>query len=249
MINKLRSSAIYDSVVQANDERVFHNWHVSSLAMCPKAHYMKRLGVKTYNQPTGAKILRWGAGHCIEDVIREHISKVYGETESNIRITSDKYDLTGEYDNLTIKDHRLVEVKSVHDLAFIEKDGMTGLKYDTGGKGPRGGVVWAIRDEPHLHYALQQHGYVLLLKERGITVANIDYIFISLSGRVVAYSTKVDAEKIKWLEDRIELLNKAWKTKTPPPCTCKEFDSELYKSVYQYCDYKDETNATCCEIK
>lgn len=249
MPNSLRSGALYDAISEANEERVYKHWHASSVAECPRSHYLKRLGQKHLQVPTGAKVLRWWAGHAIEEVIRPFIDKIYGETQSNIRLTSEKLDLTGEYDNLTVKDKRLIEVKSVHDLAFIEKDGITGLKEDTGEKGPRGGKVWRIKSTPYLHHELQQHAYVLLLKEEGIEVTNIDYVYVSLSGRIVVYSTKVSPELLEAVQRRLNVLKTAWKAQTPPPCICKDYDNPLYDSVLQWCDYKDETNGTCCEAQ
>lgn len=247
MINKLRSSAIYDSLTDGEEERVFDYFHASSIAICPKAHYMKRKGIPGLSKPTGAKILRWGAGHSIESVIRQHIINVYGKTTSNVRYISEQLQLSGEYDNLT-QDNRLIEVKSVHDLAFIERDGTTALKEDNGKKGPRGGILWELKESPYLHHELQNHTYALLLQEQGIEVKNIDYIYVSLSGRVVVYSTEVNPKYLKWVEDRLALLRKAIKTDTAPTCLCKDFDSPLYPLTYRWCDYKDETNNTCCEV-
>lgn len=249
MINKLRSAALYESVEKGNQQRDFKHWHASSIAMCPRAHYMKRLGLPPINQPTGAKILRWDSGHAIEETIRPHIEQIYGQTKSNERYTSLELDLTGEFDNLTIKDHRLIEIKSVNDLAFIVKDGVTALKEATGEKGPRGGKVWALKQTPYLHHQLQNHCYVLLLAEEGIEVANIDYVYISLGGRIVVYSTKVQQDLLDAVHRRLDELAAAWKAQQPPPCVCQDYNSPLYDSVYQWCDYRNETNGTCCQIE
>jgi hypothetical protein len=246
--NNLRSGALYDAISAANEERVFKHFHASSISECPKSHYLKRLGQKKLQVPTGAKILRWQAGHNIESAIRPFIEQVYGELESNVRITSEKLDLTGEYDNLTVKDKRLVEIKSVHDLAFIDKDGQTGLKEETGVAGPRGGKGWRVKPTPYLHHELQQHAYVLLLQEKGVEVTNIDYVYISLSGRLVVYSTKVQEDMLEAVKRRLSVLREAWATKTTPPCICKDYDNPLYDSVLKWCDYKNEAKGTCCEV-
>lgn len=248
MVNSIRSGALYDAISAANEERVFEHWHASSISECPRSHYLKRLGQKRLQVPTGAKIMRWQSGHSVEEVIRPYIEQVYGKTESNVRLTSKELDLTGEYDNLTIKDKRLIEIKSVHDLAFIDKDGVTGLKEETGELGPRGGKGWRVKPTPYLHHELQQHAYVLLLAEQGIEVANIDYVYVSLSGRIVVYSTKTDPELTAAVKRRLAVLNEAWRTKTPPPCICKDYDNPLYASTLQWCDYRDDTKGVCCEI-
>lgn len=248
MPNSLRSGALYDAIAADNEQRDFKHWHASSIAECPRAHYMKRLGIPRKQVPTGAKILRWQAGHNIEEAIRPYVEQVYGKTESNVRLTSIELDLTGEYDNLTIKDSRLIEIKSVHDLAFVDKDGVTGLKEDTGEVGPRGGKQWRVKASPYLHHELQQHCYVLLLQEEGTEVTNIDYVYISLSGRVVVYSTKVQPELLEACQRRLKQLREAWETKTPPPCICKDYDNPLYDGVLKWCDYRDDTKGTCCEL-
>lgn len=249
MVNSIRSGALYDAISAANEERIFEHWHASSISECPRSHYLKRLGQKPINVPNAAKLLRFQAGHIMEEFIRPFIQKVYGETESNVRATSEGLDMTGEWDNLTVKDHRLVEIKSIHDNAFIDKDGQTGLKEETGELGPRGGKGWRIKPNPYLNHQLQQHCYVLLLKEREIEVTNIDYIYISLSGRLAAYSTKTDPQLIEAVKRRLAVLNEAWRTKTPPPCICKDYDNPLYSEVLQYCNYKNESTGECCELK
>ena len=249
MPNKLRSAALYDAISAANEERIFANWHASSLAECPRSHYLKRLGQKRLQVPTGAKIMRWQSGHSVEEVIRPYIEKVYGKTKSNVRLTSKELDLTGEYDNLTIEDNRLVEIKSVHDLAFIDKDGEVGLKEETGELGPRGGKGWRVKKTPYLHHELQQHAYVLLLREEGIDVTGIDYVYVSLSGRIVVYSTQVQPELLEAIKRRLQTLKMAWETKTPPPCICQEYDNPLYDSVLKWCDYKNESTGECCVLK
>lgn len=248
MINNLRSSELYDAIEKANERREYKHWHASSIAECPRTQYMKRLGRPSLNNPTGAKILRWNAGHAIEFAIRDHIEKVYGSIDSNKRFTSDKLDLTGEFDNLVLSDSRLIEIKSVHDFAFHEEGGVTALKEDTGQKGPRGGKVFGLKQDPYMHHELQNHAYVLLLKEQGIEVKSIDYVYISLGGRIAVYSTRVSGSKLEAVERRLKELREAWERQEPPKCLCKDYDSPLYAGVYRYCDYRRETTGECCEL-
>lgn len=248
MINRNKSTALYKAIAGADNERIFENWHCSSIYTCPRAHYMKRLGVKRFQEPSGAKVLRWQAGHHIETSLRDHIKSVYGEMTSNDRLTSVSLNLTGEYDNLTANGSTLIEVKSVHDFAFIERNGELSLKEDTGKLGPRGGRQYDIKRTPYLHHEWQNHAYVLLLKEQGIDVKNIDYVYSSLSGRLVVYSTHVQPEMLEAVTARLTLLNEAWETKQPPECLCKDISSPFYDLSYKWCDFKHNTEGTCCEI-
>ena len=248
MLDNDKSVAIYRSISDDDEERVFNHWHASSIAMCPRAHYMKRLGIPRVSEPSAAKILRWSAGHLMEKAIRKHVNNVYGKAKSNVRLTSKVLDFTGEYDNLVVKDNLIIEIKSVHDYAVIVRDGVEGLKEATGGRGPRGGVEYRIKQGPYIHHAWQNHGYVILLAEKDIPVRNITYVYITLSGRLVVYTTKVDKDIVKKVEARLRLLNEAWETKTPPECICHRENDEMYDGVLKWCDYKNEDTGECCRI-
>ncbi len=242
-LSKSLSVALYKSISEANEDRVFELWHASSIAMCPKAHYLKRLAVPELSKPTGAKIIRWSAGHHLETAIRDHIVKVYGATDSNQRLTSKTMSLTGEFDNLVVADHKLVEIKSVSDYAFYERNGDTGLKKQNG-TWANGNKRWEISDDPYLAHELQNHAYVLLLAEAGKDVKEIDYVYISLSGRIVAYTTQVNEKYLDNVRARLKLLNEAWEAKQPPPCICKP-EHPLWDSVMQWCPYQQHDKSCC----
>lgn len=248
-MNNDRSIALYQSIKAGNERRVFSHWHASSISDCPRAHYFKRLGIKPLQEPSAALIIRWGAGHLLEQMIRPHVEAVYGKAASNDRMTSKELDLTGEFDNLILQGNRLVEIKSVHDMAFIERDGKTYLKEQTGTKqwGQKTVKTWGAKETPYLHHELQNHSYVLLLKEQGVEVEGIDYVYISLSGRIVVYSTEVQQKMLDNVTARLNVLNEAWKTQTPPDCMCHLTEHPLYDSVLRYCDYRTEDG--CCSLE
>lgn len=247
-MNKDTTVALYQAIKAGNEPREFLHWHASSIAMCPRAHYLERLGQPHLNDPSAGKILRWSAGHAIETAIRPYIEAVYGEITSNMRLTSEKYDLTGEFDNLVVAGNRLVEIKSVHDFAFIERGGDVYLKEATGGTGPRGGKEYAPKQTPYLHHTWQNHAYALLLQEEGDkTVKEIDYVYISLGGRLAVYSTTVDPSISKKVVERLRLLYAHWSIHTPPPCTCQE-GQPFWNEINQYCDFKNEETGRCCEL-
>lgn len=238
---------LYRSILDDKEERTYTKWHGSSIHSCPRAAYFERKGVKPIgNQPSAAKLLRWGAGHLIEEVIRPHVHKLYGEVESNLRLETDN--LSGEMDNWTGK--RIVEIKSVHDYAMKEKDGITALKLQVGTH-PNGNKKWDLKEDPYLHHQWQNHFYTLLAKHEGMEVEGIDYVYITLSGRVVVYETDVDQQILNDVAKRIQLLERAWKAQEPPECICldessKNYD-EFYGAVYKWCDYLAE-DGSCCEL-
>lgn len=223
---------LYNQVRADNDVRVFERWHSSSIADCPKAHYMKRLGIKPLRQAGGGIILRWKAGHIIEGVIRPYLEAIYPDLTSNVRLESETMDMTGEYDNYSEKEKTIYEVKSVHVNAFRYRK----VSEDR----------YHLRDDkPYLSHELQNHCYVKLLREQGHEVEFITYIYITLDGRIATYRTSVSQELLGEVDRRLSVLNTAWKTKTPPQCICHEGHT-LWKSTTQYCDFRDGDK--CCEI-
>lgn len=251
MLNNDKVVELYQSISDGNERRVMERWHASSLAQCPRSQYFQRLGVESLAHPSAAKILRWNSGHAIEGAIREHVEKVYGKVKSNQRYESDKLDLTGEFDNLAITEKRLVEIKSVHDMAFYtdKQTGVTGLKVQDGTHSWRGKdyPTWVVSQKPYKHHEIQNHAYVLLLEEQGIKVRDIDYVYISLGGRIAVYSTKVQPELISNVKSRLSALETAWRTKQPPVCICAP-EHELWGGVLQWCDYRNETTGKCCDL-
>lgn len=225
MINNDFSIALYQSISAENEERVYKHWHASSMAECPRAHYFKRMGVPTLNTPTAAKMLRWKAGHLIEEVIRPHLLKKYPDLKSNVRLTSDKLDMTGEYDNYSQAEKTIFEVKSVHVYApnKIEKEG-----------------------KPYLNHEYQNHAYVMLLDELGMPVEKIVYIYISLDGRIIVIDTKVQKTILDGVQKRLDILKEAMNG-VKPPCFCDD-EHPLWGSTMQYCDYKQD-DEDCCDIK
>lgn len=248
MISKETSVALYNSIREENEERVYENWHASSMSICPRAHYFKRLGVKQLNEPTGAKILRWSAGHYLEGGIRPHIEKLYKGVGSNERMTSEKLHLTGEFDNYASEEETLVEIKSVSDYAFWEQSGELALKEEDGtyiGRNGRELKKYKMKLTPYLHHEVQQHCYILLLEELGKKVKAIDYVYISLNGRIVVYKTTPNPKLIEAIKRRLTMLNEAWKKQEPPECICSP-DNALWGPVLQWCDYR--TDKDCCSL-
>lgn len=237
------SIKLYEAIRDSDVPREYKHWHASSIAECPRAHYFRRLGVPALerNKPSGAKLLRWQAGHHLEAAIRPYITQLYDSVTSNKRLTSKELDLTGEYDNLSVQ--TLIEIKSVDDYAFIERDGVTSLK-ETDGHWPNGQNKWKPKSEPYLHHLLQNHAYVLLLAEQGIKVENIDFVYLALKGRIVTYRAKVEEYYLNNVKMRLKTLNEAWEQKKPPVCICNP-EHELWGAVMQWCDYRTEDG--CCD--
>ena len=232
---------LYKSLEDSNQERLFKHWHASSIAECPRAHYMKRKGVPTISKPTGAKVLRWEAGHLIEEVIRPHLKGVYEDLISNYRMTSQELDLTGELDNYSPEAKTIIEIKSVGPRAVKYK------KVDD--------TRHHLRDEqPYLGHELQNHAYKILLEEEGYEVDRIVYLYITLEGLLVPYTTEPSLELENNVRDRLSALSEAWENDEPPICLCQHTDHPTYGGVLQFCDYrttapnKEVADPDCCNL-
>lgn len=227
------ASLIYEEVRKDNERRHFEAWHASSIADCPRGHYFKRLGVTPLNDPGAGKMLRWKAGHLMEEVIRPYLLATYPDLQSNIRMNSELLDMTGEYDNYSEAEKTIFEVKSVHDFAFAYQKKDAG-RYDIKGF------------KPYPNHQLQNHCYVKLLQEISKPVEYITYIYVTLDGRIATYKTAVNDAILAEVDRRLNILNEAWETKTPPECICNDEESPLFKTTYQYCDYRRDYD--CCNL-
>jgi hypothetical protein len=238
---------LYQEIGKANEVRKYSEFHASNISECPRAHFYKRLGLEPLRTATGALQLRWQVGHKVEEVIRPYLEKIYPNLISNVRLTNDRLNLTGEFDNYDPDSKQLIEIKSVHPQA---------VKYKKVGDTRN-----HLRDEKqYLHHEWQQHAYVELMSHkdsvcegdfagprRNLTwpVEKITYIYISLSGLIVPYTTEVNPEILSNVKDRVDYLNTCYTAKQLPRCTCNE-DDVFWKMSGQYCDYKGEDE--CCSI-
>lgn len=216
---------LYNSIREANEPREYTHFHASEIASCPRSQYFKRVGVPPINELTGAKLMRFQAGHILEGFIRPHLQKQFPELVSNIRLTSDELDLTGEYDNFDHVTKSLIEIKSVHPWAFkyLVKEG-----------------------KPYLAHEYQQHAYKLLFKEEeAVELQHIFYIYIALDGQIEVFKTEPNEKIESNVRKRVKVLKEAWEKQEPPVCLCEE-SHPLYKGSMAFCDYKE--GSVCCDL-
>jgi len=263
---------LYQAIAEDNEVRKYNEFHASNIAECPRAHFYRRLGLEPLKRASGALVLRWQTGHKVEEVIRPYLQKIYPNLISNVRMTNDRLNLTGEFDNYDPDSKQLIEIKSVHPQA---------VKYKKVGDSRN-----HLRDEKqYLHHEWQQHAYVYLMSQKdtyrpymatatlqeiekgtGVVkqggynlierkapldineVEKITYIYISLSGLIVPYTTDVNQEILSNVKDRVEYLNTCYTAKQLPRCTCNE-DDVFWKMSGQYCDWKNEATGECCSPK
>ena len=225
--------ALYEQIRLDDEPRVFEAWHYSSLAECPRAQYFKRLGVKPVSKPGAGKMLRWKAGHLIEEVVRPYLEKLYPDLTSNIRMSDEDDDATGEYDNYSEEEATIIEIKSVNGRAFRYRK-VSEHRHN-------------LRDDqPYPNHMLQNHGYVRQLRKRGKPVEFIHFVYISLDGLICTYKVPVSTTYLNDVAERLKTLNKAWADQIPPECLCNDTKHKYYKSTMQYCDFSQ--GSECCSL-
>jgi hypothetical protein len=225
---------LYNQIRDGDEQRPMERWHASSIAQCPRAQYFGRLGIQRTRQPGAGMVLRWKAGHLIEEVIRPYLKHDFPDLQSSIRFESAVLDLTGELDNYSQSEKAIIEIKSVSGHA---------VKYRRVGDDRH-----HLRDEKqYLHHEYQQACYVKLLRETNHPVEQIVYLYITLDGLLVPYVTPINKEALDFVSIRLERLNEFWLNQQVPPCQCQDETSALYKPVMQYCDYSQE-GKDCCDL-
>lgn len=246
---------LYKKISEANEPRIMEHFHGSSIAECPRSHYFKRLGVPPVSTPGAGKMLRWQVGHLVEEAIRPYLKQLYPNLVSNVRFTNEELDLTGEVDNYNPDEKEIIEIKSVGPRAIAYKK-VADTRHH-------------LRDQkPYLSHELQQHAYVTLMHTNGQRyevnlpankpnwqppswdVEKITYLYISLEGLIVPYTTQVKPELLENVSKRLQMLNEAWASKTVPECICKP-EHPLWGSTMQFCDYRNNTEAPgikCCDL-
>lgn len=227
------ANLLYEQVRADNEVRVFEHWHYSSLAECPRTQYFKRLGIKPLTYIGGGKMLRWKAGHLIEEVVRPYLEKIYPGLESNVRMTDEDDDATGEFDNYSEDQATLIEIKSVNGHAFRYRKVSEHRSHLRG-------------EEPYNSHLLQNHGYVRQLRKRGKPVEFIHFVYISLDGLIATYKVPVSQSYLDEVDNRLKTLNTAWKAQQPPECICNDKEHKYYKSTLQWCDYRQGDE--CCSL-
>jgi CRISPR/Cas system-associated exonuclease Cas4 (RecB family) len=222
---------LYEAIHAGDEPREYNHWHASALTKCPREQWLLRKGVPKTRQIGGGLKLRWQVGHAVEERVRPYLKSIYPELESNVRLTSEELQLTGEFDNYDPITRTIIEVKSVHPYAF---------------KRTKPGEPDGLRDDkPYVHHEYQNHAYVLLMNEEDLTPESITYLYVSLDGRICAYTTPVQDLLVVNVRKRLELLNSAWETGIAPPCWCADKAHPLYDVSMKWCDYQQEGHACC----
>lgn len=195
---------IDNTLEEKNKERVNKSqvtWHASSLGSCLCGVYLNRLGIKPVE--FDKRTLRvFDMGNKIEDWVVELIKKQDKyEIKTQQRIFNEEYNFSG-YDDVEITDKEtgeteIWEIKSKHSRSFWYMD-----------KKGQGAMI---------HHQMQLWSYLNFREAGKIEKGKIIYISKDDSC-ILEYPIFLNNSKLRTrVLDQLNILNKAWKFKTPPP--------------------------------
>ncbi len=196
-----------------------NTWYVSSLGACPTGVYLARLGLEP-DEPFDERTLRvFSLGKHLEDWIESLIAKeaeAGGFTiEREVRIELPELNISGRVDFIIKdKDGNVLpyELKSKHSKAFwymIKK-----------GEGP------------NRHHEYQLWCYLEALKVESGRLCYVSKDDLAIQEFIV----NRDNEKLRnEVMDCVNILNKAWKEKLPPPPADEKSWQAKYCSYHELC--------------
>lgn len=211
-------------------------WRASSLGGCPRKQFYKRLGIKETSPPDERTQRVFKVGDIFHGWIQDIADKEGYAFAIEEELEDRDFDLEGRCD-LIIKagDKKiLVDIKTINSRAFwhLENSGKTVA-------------------EKFPQYVKQLGAYMLMLKKGAVPVDEGRILLVSkddLTMKEVSYFLTEELEKS--VIEELSMLNKHWREKTLPPCTCGSLylDKNGKSSGARYCNYRKPGSSTiCCE--
>lgn len=196
----LISEIITKSLLDKQDERKDYkqtSWHASGLGSCLRGTYLKRLGVELDTEMDERQLRKFDVGNIMEDWLVDLIERNddLKKVERQVRIDSEKWNLSGKADAVLTYQNDLkevLEIKTQHSKSFwyMVKNG----------------------NRPHRHHEYQLWCYLKLL---GIEDGKLVYISkddLAIQEYFVKASDKdIENEVVA----QLLMLNTAWKMKNP----------------------------------
>lgn len=228
-------TSLIDDYIKSRDPKEYTSWRASSLGGCPRKHFYKRLGIKETTPPDERTNRVFQAGHIFHKFIQDIAEE--GTTLSEVELFDKDLDLGGRYDLLVNTGGKkiLYDIKTQHSRSFwwMEKSNKT-------------------MAEQYPHHVRQLMSYMLMLKRLSPPVDEGRILYVSkddLCTKEVSYL--LTPEREQEVLDELKMLNKHWKEKTLPECTCHKLFNGKGPS---YCDYgnpnqEKKTRTECCSEK
>lgn len=245
----IHTATIIQSYIDAKPDKEYDSWRASSIGQCLRSHYFKRLGIEPTIPLTDITLRKFEAGNIFHDFIQgiteKEVDKLGGVVSNEVEMLDNELDLGGRYDMLIELDDKriLKDIKSQHSGMFhkLQREAKELTKEDTS-EGRQRGMKEAFW-EKYPHQVMQLAAYMVLLKRAGQPVDEGVIVRVSKDDLSLAeVHFELTDELEKRVLDEVALLNKHWKEKTLPYCTCSESDWGV-----KYCSYGDPKSLKAVE--
>lgn len=200
------------AIANENSKRVKKeqtSWHPSGLGGCLTSVYLERLGFAPIEQLDERTLRVFSVGNQMESWLTGLLKQEYPDIEQQVRIEIPEYNVTGYADlvvNFPDKTKRLYEIKTQHSKSFhwMNKRGDANQHHRE--------QVWLYLKALNLEY-----GTIIYLSKDDLCIQE--------------YGVRLDDEMLRdSVLQQLEILNKSWRDKVPPPCITNKDDWR-----YKYC--------------
>lgn len=203
MIQFSIQNILNEQLQREKQKREIKSWHPSKLGSCLTGAYLERLGVPPDEEFDDRTLRVFSVGKHVEDWFVGLIERSGAKIEKQVRIEIPEFDVTG-YADLVIETpagRMPYEIKSKHSKSFwyMEKKGL-------GAAIQNRMQLWV-----YLYCLRLEEGRLLYFSKDDLTIAEYP-VFLN------------DTELAKLVTDELEILNRAWKEKLPPPPIVDEKD-------------------------
>lgn len=250
----IHTAEIIKSHIDAQPEKEYTSWRASSIGNCLRQHFYRRLGVKPTIQKTDGTLRKFKAGDLFHDFIQgitiQEVEKQGGVAVKEVELYDKELDLGGRYDLMIELENRRVlkDIKSQNSRMFhklrYQVTKKLGKKFEESSTEERQRAMQEVVWEKYPHWVMQIAAYMVLLKRAGTPVDEGVIVRVSkddLSLAEIHYPLTEELEN-RVLEE-LTILNKHWKAKTLPPCTCGKSDWGT-----MYCEYGDPKSEAYVEV-
>lgn len=193
------------------EKKEIKSWHASGLGSCPTGRYLERMGVPPDKEFDARTLDVFAVGKAEEEFFLSVLANSEKmKLEQQVRIESKELNATGYADFVAqFPDNGIAivgEIKSKHSKAFwyMEKK----------------------KEGPPIHNKMQLWLYLYILK-----IPEGRLIYISKDDRCkLEYPVYLNDKTLeKLVLDELDMLNKAWEAKLPPPVL---FDNKDWRATY-----------------
>lgn len=258
--------------------RTSNYWSASALGYCMRRQYLSRLGVPSTRELDGKTLRTFAMGNDVERHVKRAWQRAGLLVAEEIPVRDDELQVTGRIDAIVGGRVQPIEsipasllmswspeyiamladfrVRIAAELARLAEEG----EWDPEGyaaietKSTKEFSLQAMfKNGPNQTHILQAAAYKLIVRRNPslipVPFESVRWLVEPISKSNFAFLRfAVMPKHVAEVERRLEILNNAWATQTPPPCTCTGKDAIFGGKEWTYCDYGTGSKDSCCDV-